>query len=297
MAEKLPLILVVGSSGVTGRLIVDQLDQRSSNVRLRLTSRDPDEVDRLRARGRDAVLLDLDDPMTFPAALHGVDRAYLLTGYTVAMLAQSKTFVDAARKAGVAHIVHQGVFGNWDCTDPHFAWHQLVETYIEASGIPWTHIHPNVFMEQLATVMKPQDNVVPVFWGDRRVGWCASQDLARMAATVLAEGPGKHHGRTYFLSSEVAGGAELAELLSAKSGSKITWEDRPPEELPAAIATLGGGEVETWYAEGSIEFLREVRDGRMGYIATQRDDGPFVTGLPSTTLKDWIDQNADRIFR
>jgi len=48
---------------------------------------------------------------------------FLLTGYTVDMLVQSKTLVDAAKKAGVRHIVHQGVFGQWDCTDPHFAWH------------------------------------------------------------------------------------------------------------------------------------------------------------------------------
>ena len=50
------------------------------------------------------------------------------------MLAQSKTFIDAARKARIQHIVHLGVFGHWDCTDPPIAWHQLVETYIEASS-------------------------------------------------------------------------------------------------------------------------------------------------------------------
>jgi hypothetical protein len=36
-----------------------------------------------------------------------VDRVFLLTGYTVAMLVQSKAFVDAAKKARVQHIVHQ----------------------------------------------------------------------------------------------------------------------------------------------------------------------------------------------
>jgi uncharacterized protein YbjT (DUF2867 family) len=59
-------------------------------------------------------------PAAFGSALAGVDRLYLLTGYTVAMVNQSKTLVDAAKKAHVQHIVHQGIFGEWDCTDPHF---------------------------------------------------------------------------------------------------------------------------------------------------------------------------------
>jgi hypothetical protein len=54
------------------------------------------------------VLLDLDEPRTFGAALSGVDRVFLLNGYSVEMLVQSKTLVDAARKAGVQRIVHLG---------------------------------------------------------------------------------------------------------------------------------------------------------------------------------------------
>ena len=58
-----------------------------------------------------------------------------LTGYTVAMLTQCKTLVDAAVKAGVSHIVRQGVFANWDVTDPHFVWHQMIEQCTEGSGL------------------------------------------------------------------------------------------------------------------------------------------------------------------
>ena len=54
-----------------------------------------------------------------------------------------------ARKARVRHIVHQGIFGNWDCPDPHFAWHQMIQKYIESSGVGWTNLQPNFFMENL----------------------------------------------------------------------------------------------------------------------------------------------------
>ncbi len=44
-------------------------------------------------------------------ALEGIDRVFLATGYSVDMLRQSKEFLDAARKAGVRHVVHLGACG------------------------------------------------------------------------------------------------------------------------------------------------------------------------------------------
>ena len=75
--------------------------------------------------GKAAVRIDLDDPLSFPAALAGVDRLFLMTGYTIHMVHQMKTITEAAVDAGVSFIVHLGVFGNGRSTDPRFAWHEL----------------------------------------------------------------------------------------------------------------------------------------------------------------------------
>jgi NAD(P)H dehydrogenase (quinone) len=63
-------------------------------------------VEAWRHHGKEAVLLDLDQPETFPNALGGIDRLFLVTGYTVAMVHQCKTIVDAAADAGIKFIVH-----------------------------------------------------------------------------------------------------------------------------------------------------------------------------------------------
>jgi NAD(P)H dehydrogenase (quinone) len=290
-----PVILIIGATGLTGRYIIDEFDREPGDVHIRLAARRPEQIERLRAEGRDAVLLDLDDPRTFGAALAGVDRLFLLTGYTVAMLAQSKTLVDAAKKARVQHIVHLGIFGNWDCTDPHFAWHQLVECYIEASGIAWTHLHPNVFMELLPTFMPIRDGAFPVFWDDRRVGWIASRDIAAVAAAALRDGPQKHSEQNYWLSAEVAGGPEIATLLTEVLGRDIRCDIKHPDEFKAAMSATGDYPIESWYAEGTLEALRQILDGRMGYIGTVRDDAPFLTGRPSMTLRQWAEENRERL--
>ena len=185
----------MGASGTIGRQVVKDLEGQAVNVRI--TSRNQEVVAQLTREGKDCVYLDLDDPRTFALALAGVDRVFLLTGYTVAMLTQSKTLVDAAKKAGVQHIVHVGVFAEWDTTDAHFAWHQMIEKYIEASGIAWTHLHPNMFMEVFTGLYIPKNLTYTGYWDDRRIGYIASSDIAAMAAKAFVDGPQRHGGQHY----------------------------------------------------------------------------------------------------
>ena len=96
-----PTVLILGATGQIGRFILEHLKHEIDTIHIRIATRRPEQVAAFQQQGRDAVLLDLDRPATFAAALHAVDRVFLLTGYTVAMLAQSKVFVDAARKARV----------------------------------------------------------------------------------------------------------------------------------------------------------------------------------------------------
>jgi len=71
------------------------------------------------AAGKEAVLLDLDDPKTFGRPSR-VDRLFLLTATPSPCFHQSKTSVDGAVKAGSPRRP-SGIFANWDTTDPHFA--------------------------------------------------------------------------------------------------------------------------------------------------------------------------------
>jgi len=116
-----PRTLVLGSTGLTGAAIAARLDEASDRVEVVRAARSPETVGQWRDEGRSAVHVDLDDPRTFPAALEGIERLFVMTGYTVAMTHQTKTITDAAADAGVGHIVHLGIFGNGRSTDPHFA--------------------------------------------------------------------------------------------------------------------------------------------------------------------------------
>lgn len=289
-----PTVLVIGSTGQTGRLIVKQLVE-NNQVNVRYSSRRQAQVDAWRQEGKDAVLLDLDEPRTFGTALAGVDRLFLLTGYTVDMLLQSKTITDAAVKAGVSHIVHWGVFANWDVAEGHFAWHQLVETYIQASGVAWTNLHPNYFMENLINVTPIVNGQFVMFSGKARWGWTSLEDAATVAATVLEEGEKKHGGKDYWLSTESLNGDEAATILTEVLGTTITCDIKQPEDLEA-LFNEGNTDVEITYARNATDIMRQIQDGRMAYMGTVRDDVPYVTGKPSTTFREWIQQHKEQLL-
>ena len=72
------MILITGGSGSIGQALVREL--RSSGLRARVVSRDPDKA---RARLGDDVEVvrgDFDDPSAMARALHGVDALFLLIG-------------------------------------------------------------------------------------------------------------------------------------------------------------------------------------------------------------------------
>jgi len=284
-----PTILVLGASGTIGKQVVKDLEGRS--VKLRMTSRKQEVVDQLCSEGKDCKFLDLDDPETFALALAGVDRVFLLTGYTVAMLTQSKTLVDAAKKAGVSHIVHVGVFAEWDTTDAHFAWHQMIEKYIEASGIAWTHLHPNMFMEALTSAYLPKNLTYTTYWKDRRVGYIASSDIAAVAAEVLAGGPDRHASEHYWLSVESHDGKEIAELMSEVTGLEINCEEKGLDEFKQLIEVWIANGADSWYARANIEFIRQMLDGRMSYMAMVQNDIPYILGRPAKTVREFLAEN------
>jgi NAD(P)H dehydrogenase (quinone) len=66
------------------------------------------------------VELDLNKSETFAPALREIERVFLMTGYTVEMLQQSKVFLDVAAQAGVRHVVHLGACGDDEAGQPNY---------------------------------------------------------------------------------------------------------------------------------------------------------------------------------
>src|SRR5882724_7513504 len=141
-------LLVLGPTGQVGKLVAKHL--KRSKADFSVGSRRKENLKELADQFGTSRFIDLDDPRTFDEALKDATGIFLITGYTVDMLVQSKSLIDAARRNGVKHIVHLGAFTtDRDAHATVFAWHQMIEIYLQASGVAWTNLHPNMFMQNL----------------------------------------------------------------------------------------------------------------------------------------------------
>jgi NAD(P)H dehydrogenase (quinone) len=286
-----PRLLIIGATGRVGSHVVKELEQNSDGIVLRLATSRPEMASRWQKDGREAVVLDLDKPDTFADALDGVDRIFLLTGYTSDMLFQSKKLIDAAVDAGVSHIVHLGVFTSRRDNIPHFTWHDLVETYIEASGIAWTHLHPNVIADSTLVINPPitETGSFSVHFNDMPQGWVFATDIAAVAAAVLREGPEKHGGANYWLSTEVLTGPEVADILTAATGKVIKCNALGPNSLKEYINQISSIPVRA-YMESAYITMQLAAAGEMSAQTVVHDDVLTVLGRPGITMAEWARQ-------
>ncbi|MET0636253.1 MAG: NmrA family NAD(P)-binding protein [Chitinophagaceae bacterium] len=294
MENQIPRILVLGATGATGKAVVKELESRSEKFEVVLASRKLEQVVLWTKEGMSSVYIDLNDARTIPDALKGISRIYLVTGYTVDMVHQSKTLVDSAQDAGVEFIVHLGIFGNGKMTDPHFTWHEIIERYIETSGIAWCNLHPNTFYGMVPVMYPVGNGTMLSFTGEKKTGYVAVEDIAAVAALVLAQGPAVHAGKNYYLSTENVNVTDVASIVAEIKGKVLPYQANNPEALIAAIRQGHlslPDDREDKYSESGIEWIKQVYDGRLDSLAVTTTTFENLVGRSGISLKEWIGNN------
>ena len=176
-------VLVLGATGQVGGALVPLL-ANEPGIEVIAAARTPARAEHL---GVSVVTLDLDKIETFAPALEGIDRIFMATGYTVDMLRQSKDLVNHAKRAGVQQIVHLGACGDDDTRVAHYGWHQFIERYIEWSGVTFTHLRPEIFMQNMLGYGGESyinQGVIKHYVGDARLSWVDCTDSRRLLPFV-----------------------------------------------------------------------------------------------------------------
>src|SRR5438552_8298154 len=286
-------VLVLGVTGQVGKRVATNLKRKKAT--LSVGSRRKANLKELADQYGASRFIDLDDPRTFDEALNNVTSIFLITGYTVDMLVQSKSLIDAAKRNGVSHIVHLGAFtAEHDAYATVFAWHQMIEAYLRDSGVAWTNLHPNMFMQNLLSVGAVKGGLYTVYTS-KALGYAALEDVAEAAAVILMEGPNKHNGKDYWFSADALTPHQVAETLTAATGCKFTAAVRKAEGFENDAAQPGSA-VEPAYAKGGFELFRQVEDGRMAYIGSVRDDTKKLLGREPLLLNGWAKLHANELL-
>jgi uncharacterized protein YbjT (DUF2867 family) len=249
------MILITGASGNVGKEVLKQIVGTPARVRAAFQS--PSKA-ASSPSGVEIVIMDFNRPETLRAALKGVERVFLVGPPTPGLPALERKAVDEIKQSGIRHVVKLSAMGGRAATFPRQ--HADSEDYIKSSGVAYTFLRPNGFMQNMVNYNAPTINTQNAFYGcqgEGKVSHIDIRDIAAVAVKTLTEDG--HEGKTHTLTGSAAlSNAQIAQILSDDLAREINYVDLPPEQLKQAMLAAGMPE---WSADALCDLQRFYREG------------------------------------
>jgi uncharacterized protein YbjT (DUF2867 family) len=249
------MILVTGATGLNGAHIAKEL--AAQGVPFRALVRDRSKAAALLPRNIDIVEGDMSRPETLGPALEGIDKALLISSADARMLETQCSFIDACKRAGVAHVVKfSGNETGFDRSRFRFTeMHAQAERYLERSGLRWTHLQPCGFMQiylREAQAIK-ESGELRLATGDITLAPVDVLDIARISAAVL-QAPWQD-GRRYLMTGpEALSMSRIAGLISIAAGRRVDYVPITPEQRRQEMLAAGAS---PYFADALFEQATE----------------------------------------
>ncbi len=275
-------ILVTGSTGSLGRLVIASLVERGADPQSIIAgARDVAKAEDLGVR---VAHLDYSDPTSVASALEGVDAVLLISGSEVGQrVSQHKAVIDAAKAAGVSKFVYTSAPKATTSDLVLAPEHKATEELIAESGLPAVILRNNWYTENYAADLAraAETGVLASGAGDGRVASASRRDFAEAAAVVLLEDG--HIGQVYELGGDVAWNyTELAGAIAEVTGREVEYQPLTADEQLAGLQAAG-------LDEGTAGFVVAL-DAGIAAGALADTDGTLarLIGRPTTPLVDGI---------
>ncbi len=271
------MILVVGATGKVGQEVVRQLS--TAGVPARALVRDPVRASHIRLPGVQVVVGDLAKPETLDAALSGVDRVFLVSPADPEQVTLQGNLVHACNRAGVSLVVKVSVAGGPDAATQIGRWHWTTEKQIEASGLGFTMLRPNLYMQQMLrfapTVAATGSFSLPCGAGE--VSIVDARDVASVAVCALTQSG--HERKIYDLTGpEALSFDAMADAITQALGRKVAYVHVPPDYARKQMLAEG---VPRWLVDDMLVLFASIREG---YGAAVSDTVARVTGQKARTF-------------
>lgn len=274
-------ILITGATGMLGAKVVQALLERVPTEQLAVSVRDPAKAERFKEQGIEIRQADYEDPASLEEAFTGIDRLLLISsqGDDETRIRQHSNVIYAAEQTGVGLLVYTSVSKAETSSLPVAEVHRQTEAAIVKSGIPYTFLRNNWYVENEIPVIKNVLAGGPVLTAAEsgRVGWVPRVDYAEAAAAVLASG--KHINKTYELSGVPSSYADMARELTSILGRRVIVRNVDDKTYQEVLIANGTPDV---MAEFSLDIQQAIRKGDLDIESA---DLPYLMGRPAISLK------------
>lgn len=280
-------VMVTGALGNVGsyvakHLIAKEQKVKVADINLRAL------MDRY-GESADAVYFDFTDPTTYKLALEGVDRVFIMRPPHIGDPEDIKPFVQALQKIQDLQLVSFlsliGIEKN--PVPPHYK----IEKYIEKAGLPYCHIRPSFFMQNLSGIHAHEIKhfnriLVPV--KKALTSFIDAEDIGELTAEVLSH-PSEHLDRGYAITGPQAlDYNEVAKIMSDSLGREIIYTNPSPRFAKQYWVQVRGIDQKFVTVMGLLYMMT-----RLGTAKKVTNTFQEVMGKTPKTFRNFVEDNID----
>jgi uncharacterized protein YbjT (DUF2867 family) len=276
------MIFITGITGRVGSSAARHLLKNGLGVKG--LTRDSAKANDLAAIGADIVVGDISDNVVIKSALQGVTTVLLVTGNGPHQLEAECLIARESVAAGVKHIVKiSSMEASPTATAPIPATHYKIEKYIEKTGLIYTFLRPNFFMQNLmlfAQSIKMSDQFsLPL--GKAKTGIIDAEDVGEIAGRIASIIPQESSIRK--LTGEVLlDFHEVADLISKELGKLVTYNEQSHDDFHALLSNTIPS---PWHIEAVSLLFKEIANGALESTANDAQD---ILGRPLNDVRDFV---------
>lgn len=274
-------ILVTGATGNVGRYVVKYLLERGESVVCTSSQKNPEIIESAENR-----YFDFTKPETYQSALVGVDRVFLMRPPHLGRPEDLYPFIDCMKEQGIKLVSFLSLMGVENNTIPP---HHKIEKYIEQSGIPYAHVRPGFFMQNVSGIhaveIREEDKIfIPA--GKSTSSFIDAEDIGE-AVAVLFHSPEKYANTAHTITgAESLSYKQVAIILTKVLGRKILYVN--PSLLKYRSVYIKKRKLPKTYVNVTVGLYLMTR---LGAAKRVTDTFTQLTGKQPRTFEEFVKNN------
>lgn len=278
------MILVTGGTGHLGSATIEHLLKNTSANNIVVFARDENKAKHLIEKGIEVRIGTFDDVTSIDKAMQGIDKVLLISTIDHHRFQQHQNVVEAAKKAGVKHILYTSVSlrdVNTSAIKTLMESHYQTEDYIKTSGLKYTLLRNTLYTDVIPFYIgeKVLDTGVFLPAGDGKVAYALRREMGEAAANVLLQDGNEN--KTYEITgSELYSYEDVAKALSELSGIDLAYTDIEPAIFSEQLKQVGTPE---FVGSLIIGFATDIKNHQFEIVSKDLEN---LLGREPATLKE-----------
>lgn len=285
------MILVTGATGQLGHSVVQQLKKQVSLDQFAVLARNIEKAKAYISEHIEVRIGDFDQIEGLVRVFQGVDTLLLISTMEMNRFEQHKNVIDAAKKAGVKHLVYTSLAIQnietsvvKDLMISHFQ----TEDYLKNSGLTYTILRNTMYSEAIPQIIGEQalDTGIYIADGEGKVPYALREELGEATANLLVQYGLENHehaNKTYDLvGSHAYRYQDIAQILSEIKAETVAYQAVESEEYRDHLLKIGLPEFLVYLTHGTVLDIQQQQ---------YQIDSPILEqllGRKTAPLKDYL---------